>query len=164
VDGDDAEGHFTRRSLGRRGTAGPDVFTGRTAALSRITDWLTSPQDTGRVLVVTGQPGAGKSAVTARAGLQVARTEGMNPHRRGLLFHPRQANAAGFRAAVSDLFGSSADESAHALMGAVDEIGERSPGRRWVLVVDALDEVPDVPDVTERLEIADITNAGQCHQ
>ena len=112
IDGDDAEGHFARRSQGRRGGGGRDVFTGRQAALERITAWLTgSGPHTGRVLVVTGQPGAGKSAVTARAGLQVASDLGRDPKRRGLLFHARSMDAAAFRRAAADLFGSGADES-----------------------------------------------------
>ena len=146
IDGDDAEGHFARRSQGRRGSAGPDVFTGRQAALDRITDWLTSPEHTGRVLVVTGQPGAGKSAVTARAGLQVASELRGDPGRRGLLFHARAADAAAFRWAVADLFGSAADETPYALLEDVDRIGAGAPARRWLLVVDALDEVPRAAD------------------
>jgi WD40 repeat protein len=146
VDGDDAEGHFARRSQGRRGSAGRDIFTGRQAALDRLTGWLTSPEHTGRVLVVTGQPGAGKSAVTARAGLQVACELGRDPRRRGLLFHARSADAAAFRRAVADLFGSGADEAPYALLEDVDRIGTQAPDRRWLLVVDALDEAPRADD------------------
>jgi WD40 repeat protein len=140
VDGDDAEGHFARRSTGRRGSTGRDVFTGRQAALDRLADWLAGPGHTGRVLVVTGQPGAGKSAVTARAGLRAASELGQGSGWRGLLFHARAADAAAFRRAVADLFGSGADHSSYALLEDADRLASESPVRRWLLVVDALDE------------------------
>jgi Trypsin-like peptidase domain len=41
-------------------------FRGRTSALNRIVAWLDQPQPDGRVLVVTGSPGVGKSAVLGR--------------------------------------------------------------------------------------------------
>ncbi|MFD5945023.1 trypsin-like peptidase domain-containing protein [Streptomyces collinus] len=41
-------------------------FRGRAAALSEIRDWLISSQPKRRVLVVTGSPGVGKSAVLGR--------------------------------------------------------------------------------------------------
>ena len=41
-------------------------FRGRTAALTAITDWLTRDTAERRVLLVTGDPGAGKSAVLGR--------------------------------------------------------------------------------------------------
>lgn len=93
VDGDDAEGHFARRSMGHRGIGGQDVFKGRAASLDRIVSWLTSAHHDGRVLVVIGQPDAGKSAVTARAALQVARELRDAARWRGLLFHARAADA-----------------------------------------------------------------------
>lgn len=52
-----------------RGVDGPDIqgwfFTGRMRALAELTDWLTAPNSDGRVRVVTGAPGSGKSAVLA---------------------------------------------------------------------------------------------------
>ena len=64
--------HFTRRARGQRSDArGGDLFRGRAAALAAVGGWLTDPDDQGRPLVVTGQPGAGKSAVLARAVLGV---------------------------------------------------------------------------------------------
>ena len=146
IDGDDAEGHFARRSRGSRGGAGRDMFTGRQVALERITGWLSSSEHTGRVLVVTGQPGAGKSAVTARAGMQVVAELGRDPDRRGLLSHARSADLAAFRHAVADLFGSDADETQHALLDDIDRIATEAPERRWLLIVDALDEAPRALD------------------
>ena len=45
------------------------------------------------------------------AGLQAASQLGHDPSWRGLLFHARSADAAAFRRAVADLFGSGADET-----------------------------------------------------
>ncbi|WOT40707.1 trypsin-like peptidase domain-containing protein [Streptomyces coeruleorubidus] len=41
-------------------------FRGRTAALTEVCDWLTDTQSRRQVLVVTGSPGVGKSAVLGR--------------------------------------------------------------------------------------------------
>ena len=41
-------------------------FRGRTTALTRIVSWLDRPRPDRRVLVVTGSPGVGKSAVLGR--------------------------------------------------------------------------------------------------
>jgi hypothetical protein len=53
------------KGLSNRGEQGWR-FRGRVQALRRITDWLTRSAADYRVLVVTGAPGAGKSAVLAR--------------------------------------------------------------------------------------------------
>jgi hypothetical protein len=67
MEGDDAQGHFTRRSRGHRGqTSESSLFTGRWAARERIHDWLAADQAPGDVLVITGQPGAGKSSARPR--------------------------------------------------------------------------------------------------
>lgn len=42
------------------------LFRGRAAALRTIVSWLDDPEPSGRVLVVTGSPGVGKSAVLGR--------------------------------------------------------------------------------------------------
>ncbi len=62
------------------------------------------------------------------------------------MFHARSADAAAFRRAVADLFGSGADESPFALLDDIDRIGAGAPDRRWLLVVDALDEAPRAAD------------------
>jgi hypothetical protein len=98
----EARGHFTRRSRGQRSAArGGDLFRGRQAALERVTGWLTSDEPLGLPLVVTGQPGAGKSAVLARAALGVEAAHG-GP---GLAFHARAASVGDFLAALADLGG-----------------------------------------------------------
>ena len=68
----EARSHFTRRARGQRSAArGGDLFRGRAVALDRIREWLTDDEPPGQALVITGQPGAGKSAVLARAALSV---------------------------------------------------------------------------------------------
>ncbi|BCJ39427.1 hypothetical protein GCM10010168_63250 [Actinoplanes ianthinogenes] len=67
--GDDREAgrHWRPRSRGVTTDAEAGYrFRGRTAALRRIVDWLDRPATDRRVLVVTGSPGVGKSAVLAR--------------------------------------------------------------------------------------------------
>ena len=60
--GPEARGHFTRRGYGQRSAGqGGDLFRRRVAALSKVQAWLRDGTCQGQPLVVTGQPGAGKS-------------------------------------------------------------------------------------------------------
>ena len=138
--GADARSHFTRRSHGQRShSRGRDLFRGRQTALALIHDWLTAPRDQGRPLVVTGQPGAGKSAVLARAALdlETART---GP---GLAFHARGAIHDDLLTAVADLIGTEHADTRDALLEALDD----EPDDELVIIaVDALDEAASSPD------------------
>ncbi|WP_051370424.1 trypsin-like peptidase domain-containing protein [Streptomyces sp. 142MFCol3.1] len=59
--------HWRPRARGVSTDAEPGYrFSGRAAALSRIVEWFTSQVAARKALVVTGQPGAGKSAVLGR--------------------------------------------------------------------------------------------------
>ncbi len=89
----EARSHFTRRAHGQRSAArGGDLFRGRHAALAYIRGRLTVDQPPGQPLVITGQPGAGKSAVLARAVLRLeAEHRGL-----GLAFHARAATIDDF--------------------------------------------------------------------
>src|SRR6185312_12526513 len=84
-------------------------------------------------LAVTGQPGAGKSAVLARATVQLSPDSGTP----GLAFHAAHATVAAFREALADLAGLTGEAEEIAI---VDEI--RAMGAHSVVpvVVDALDE------------------------
>lgn len=63
----DAKGHWEPRARGvSRASHRRPRFQGRQAALLKIKSWLDRDQASRRVLVVTGAPGAGKSAVLAR--------------------------------------------------------------------------------------------------
>ena len=156
-DGDDAIGHFTRRASGQRGTdsTSGDMFQGRGEALVRITSWLSSHEAPGQVLVISGQPGAGKSAVISRAGLAIARLKQGNHDWHGLLFHARLASAPEFQRCVADLTGAGDHESASALLSDIDTIGQANSGCRWVIIVDALDEAFSRGD---RMGIAGLLN------
>ena len=102
ADPGEARSHFTRRARGQRSAArGGDLFRGRTVALDRIRGWLTADEPPGQPLVMTGQPGAGKSAVLARAALSVEAEHG-GP---GLAFHARAATIGDFLTALADLTG-----------------------------------------------------------
>jgi len=138
--GEEARSHFTRRARGQLSAArGGDLFRGRGAALERIREWLSADEPPGEPLVVVGQPGAGKSAVLARAALSLEAEHG-GP---GLAFHARAATIGGFLAALADLAGvdrpSSADQLVTALAGL-------PPQPATPVVVDALDEAASDSD------------------
>ena len=130
----EARSHFTRRARGQRSAArGGDLFRGRAVALDRIREWLTEDELPGQALVMTGQPGAGKSAVLARAALSVEAGHG-GP---GLAFHARDATIGDFLKVLADLFGIDTPNSADELVTSLAE----PPGQPPIpVVLDALDE------------------------
>ncbi|WP_190216525.1 AAA family ATPase [Streptomyces griseosporeus] len=95
--------HFAGRAAGGAGGAGVFRFSGRRRQLARLREWLDGPAGTeDRLLVVTGSPGAGKSALLgvavcsvhpeleglrARLGLETFRPR---PDPRLLAVHARQ--------------------------------------------------------------------------
>ena len=134
ADPGEARSHFTRRARGQRSVArGGDLFRGRTVALDRIRGWLTADQPPGQPLVLTGQPGAGKSAVLARAALLVEVEYG-GP---GLAFHARTATIGEFLTALADLIGVDTSASADELVASLADLPGQPPTR---VVLDALDE------------------------
>ena len=144
----EARSHFTRRARGQRSAArGGDLFRGRTAALDRIRGWLTADEPPGQPLVMTGQPGAGKSAVLARAALSVEAGHG-GP---GLAFHARAATIGDFLTALADLTGVDTPASADELVTSLADL----PGQPPIpVVLDALDEAASDRDrrqITEAL-------------
>ena len=144
----EARSHFTRRARGQRSIArGGDLFRGRQAAVAAVRGWLTADEPPGQALVVTGQPGAGKSAVLARAALGVEAEHG-GP---GLAFHARAATIGDFLTALADLTGMDAPTSADELVTSLAGMPGQSPTR---VVVDALDEAASDRDrrqITEAL-------------
>jgi len=144
----EARSHFTRRARGQRSAArGGDLFRGRHAALERARGWLTSEEPPGQPLVLTGQPGAGKSAVLARAALSVEAGYG-GP---GLAFHARAATISDFLTALAELTGIDTPASADELVTSLADL----PGQSLVpVVLDALDEAASDRDrrqITEAL-------------
>ena len=144
----EARSHFTRRARGQRSAArGGDLFRGRAVALDRIREWLTAVQTPGQPLVLTGQPGAGKSAVLARAALSVEAEQG-GP---GLAFHARGATIGDFLTAVADLTGIDTPASVEELVTSLADLPGQSPAQ---VVLDALDEAASDRDrrqITEAL-------------
>ena len=143
----EARSHFTRRARGQRSAArGGDLFRGRTVAVDRIRGWLTAIQPPGQPLVLTGQPGGGKSAVLARAALSVEARHG-GP---GLAFHARAATIGDFLTALADLTGVDTPASADELIYSLAD----PPGQGAVpVVLDALDEAASDHD---RRKIAEV--------
>ena len=144
----EARSHFTRRARGQRSAArGGDLFRGRAIALDRVREWLTENDAPGRALVITGQPGAGKSAVLARAALSVEAGHG-GP---GLAFHARAATIGDFLAALADLTGMDTPGSADELVTSLAGLPGQPP---ITVVLDALDEAASDRDrqrITEAL-------------
>ena len=130
----EARSHFTRRASGQRSVArGGDLFRGRRVTLDRIRGWLTADEPPGQPLVLIGQPGAGKSAVLARAALSVEAEHG-GP---GLAFHARAATIGDFLTALADLTGVDTSTSASELVTNLADLPRQPPTR---VVLDALDE------------------------
>jgi WD domain, G-beta repeat len=134
ADPGEARSHFTQRAHGQRSAArGGDLFRGRYAAIERIRGWLTADEAPGQPLVVTGQPGAGKSAVLARAVLSVEAERG-GP---GLAFHARATTIGDFLAALAALTGTDTPASTDDLVTSFADLTGQPPTQ---VVVDALDE------------------------
>jgi WD40 repeat protein len=142
--------HIVLRGRGHRPNAqGGDLFRGRVEARKALIGWLQAEKPPGRVLVVVGQPGAGKSAVVARVALDLepAAADGREL---GLVFHARAATLFDFLHAMAVITHTSAAET---VSGLEERVGAAAvpPGGVWRIVVDALDEAASD---TDRNEIA----------
>lgn len=143
--GGNGRGHFERRARGQVLRArGGDLFRGRAPAVEAVQRWLVDETDQGRPLVVTGQPGAGTSAVVARAALALE-SDGDGP---GLAFHARSATHVDFLRAVADLVGVDVPSTRDALLDSLAGLGATAQpaGRRWPVVVDGLYEAASAED------------------
>ncbi|MFI5843904.1 hypothetical protein ACIA8K_29820 [Catenuloplanes sp. NPDC051500] len=137
--------HFIRRSRGHRGgIADADLFRGRSAAVSAIVEWVKQTVSPGQPLVVTGQPGAGKSAVLARAVL----TMWDSPVSNGVCIHARGITYGDVVDALGKAAGIGSIDDADALMRTL-----HNDGPELVVAVDALDEVDTLSD---RRQIVDL--------
>ncbi len=134
--------HFTQRASGQQSLAqGGDLFRGRTEALRVIRERLGSPDPPGIPLVITGQPGAGKSAVLARAALTLEQDQRLD----GLAFHARKAKIGDFVEAVSAACGVDTPSSWQELVETISRAGADV----MVITVDALDEAASDDDLAE---------------
>ncbi|MFF4402464.1 trypsin-like peptidase domain-containing protein [Streptomyces sp. NPDC001480] len=142
LSGPESVGHFHLRAYGQRSQArGGDLFRGREAALAKVRKQLTAPDAPGFPLVVTGQPGAGKSAVIARTVLNL-QADKIGP---GVAFHARGATHTDLLTAVADLTGADRADSTYDLVNSLK--GQRD--ELWLVVLDALDEVSTTPERRE---------------
>ena len=135
--GEDAYSHVRRRGTGQRGQIQRgDLFQGRGVAIAAISRWLTEIPSPGRPLVITGQPGAGKSAVLARAVL----ANEFSFTGSGLVFHARSATGG----QLLDAVGAATGIPARSAAGTSDALSQLAaiprPKRRLAVLVDALDE------------------------
>jgi WD40 repeat protein len=141
--GESARTHFTQRAAGQRSIArGGDLFRGRQNALAVVRGWLCAGAGPGFPLVITAQPGAGKSAVLARALLGIERTGQCD----GVAFHARRAGVADLVDAVSAACGLDTPPSWQELVAA---LAAQEAHDVVVVAVDALDEAASDQDRVE---------------
>src|ERR1035438_1614989 len=126
-------------------------FRGRTAALTRIVQWLDRAEPDRRVLVVTGSPGVGKSAVlgrivtTADAAIRASLPPDDEAVRASLgsvscAVHASAKTALEVAEEIARAVSARLPEETDDLAPAVrDALGERS-GRRFNVIIDAPDE------------------------
>jgi Trypsin-like peptidase domain len=138
--GQDARSHVKRRALGQRRFQGGDMFRGRRVALDKIKQWLFAPACPGRPLVVTGQPGAGKSAVLGRAALAAEQDRPGG----GLVFHAREATHVEFLDTVAAATGVPTPGDRDELL---DSLSTENSGL-FAVMVDALDEAATAQERT----------------
>ena len=135
--GDEPRDHLQSRATGHRpgDGRGGDLFAGRSRAVSAVVHWLRSVNPPGVPLVVTGQPGAGKSSVVARAALDLE-AAGV---RDAVFFHARGATQVDLLGAVRQLTGDASITDTESWKKHLDlrAVGAQSP---LLIVVDALDE------------------------
>ena len=142
--GQDARRHIQQRGSGQRSQVrGGDLFQGREQALTKIRAWLRADESPWLPLVITGQPGAGKSAVLAHAAM-TAETDPLSASPvSGLVVHARNATAADVADALAAATGVDTPGDPTGLMEVLAEV-EDAP--RMLVMVDALDEAATVSD------------------
>ena len=140
--GVDARGYFEKASRGFPGSPilEQDLFHGRAAALDGLRGWLSALDPPGRPLVVTGQPGAGKSAVLSRLVVELSRDADV----RGVAVHALGASTLDTKAAVAAAVGFDEEMTEKQLLERLSEQRRRTP---LVVVVDALDEAITVREI-----------------
>ena len=133
-----------------------DRFAGRARALGRIAHWLDRPVADRRVLVVTGSPGAGKSALLGRiittsdAALRT-RLPGddeavrASPGSVACAVHARAKTALEVAAEIARAASARLPDRTADLARAVRDALESSGSLRFNVIIDGLDEAVSVP-------------------
>ena len=169
----EADRHWDPRARGvtRRSERG-HRFQGRRAALTRIVGWLDAPPRDRRVLVVTGSPGVGKSAVLGRVV-----TTADAQFRRRMPADGQVCATVGSVACAVHVKGKTALEVAEEVARAaalrlpnrVEDLAESlyqwlaaRPGRACNLVLDALDEATTPADARTIIASVVLPIAQRC--
>ncbi|HXZ75349.1 MAG TPA: hypothetical protein VEH31_31390, partial [Streptosporangiaceae bacterium] len=126
-------------------------FRGRAAALRRIAEWLDRPEPDRRVLVVTGSPGVGKSAVlgrivtTADTAIRASLPPGDDAVRAsvgsvGCAVHAKAKTALEVAEEIARAASARLPEGVGDLVPAIRDVLEERGGLRFNVIIDALDE------------------------
>ena len=126
-------------------------FRGRAAAVTRIVSWLDRPQLDRRVLVITGSPGAGKSAVLGRivTTADTAIGASLPSGDTGVLasagsvscaVHAKGKTALDVAEEIARAASATLPDQPDDLAPAILEAIRERPGKRFNVVIDALDE------------------------
>ena len=126
-------------------------FRGRAAALHRIVAWLDRGEPDRRVLVVTGSPGVGKSAVlgrivtTADTTIRAALPPGDQGVRAGVgsvgcAVHAKAKTALEVAEEIARAASARLPKDTGDLVPAIREVLDEHGGRRFNVIIDALDE------------------------
>ena len=126
-------------------------FRGRAATLHRIVAWLDRGEPDRRVLVITGSPGVGKSAVlgrvvtTADAAIRTALPPGDHAVRAsvgsvGCAVHAKAKTALEVAEEIARAASARLPKDTSDLVPAIREVLDEHGGRRFNVIIDALDE------------------------
>ncbi|MBV9651067.1 MAG: trypsin-like peptidase domain-containing protein [Pseudonocardiales bacterium] len=136
-------------------------FRGRRIALARIVTWLDRPAPDRKVLVVTGSPGVGKSAVlgrivtTADAEMRAALPSDDDAVRASVgsvacAVHAKGKTAVDVAMEIARAASAPLPEHTDDLMAGLQEVLTERGGHRFNIVIDALDEASD-PEQTRAI-------------
>ena len=138
-------------------------FRGRAAALARIKEWLDRAQPDRRVLVVTGSPGTGKSAVLGRivtmadAAIRASLPENDLAIRASVgsvscAVHAKGKTALEVTEEIAKAASARLPEQAEDLAPAVRDVLAERQGRRFNVIIDALDEAASPAQAREIID------------
>lgn len=135
-------------------------FRGRTAALTRIKDWLDRPFPDSRALVVTGSPGSGKSAVLGRivTTADAAAVKALPPDDHavratlgsvGCAVHAKGKTALDVAREIARAASAPLPEQADQIADHLRDTLSSGPRAPFNIVIDALDEAAGTDQATE---------------
>ena len=148
-------------------------FRGRAAALHRIAAWLDRGEPDRRVLVITGSPGVGKSAVlgrivtTADAAICASLPPGDQAVRAslgsvGCAVHAKAKTALEVAEEIARAASARLPKDTGDLAPAVREVLEERGGRRFNVIIDALDEAASPAQARAIIDLVALPLAETC--